>query len=207
MAAIIEKVTDFITRRAYGTTELLLFEHPAAGIQIPAGTVEVGETPAAAALREAAEETGLTDLTIRQYLGTTEERLERERVITAATSVYVRPDPAGVAWARLPRGLTVTLERLVAGFAQVTYQEFDRLPDPQYVTYHLTGWVPDGVLADTKRRHFFQLTFDGPSADRWVMAVDHHHFTLFWAPVTALPAIIAPQDTWLTRWQAELWSP
>jgi 8-oxo-dGTP pyrophosphatase MutT (NUDIX family) len=207
MGSIVEKVTVFITRHAGDTDELLLFEHPAAGIQIPAGTVEVGETPAAAALREAAEETGLTDLTIRQYLGATKERLERERVITTATSVYVRPDPAGVAWARLPRGLTVTLENQVAGFAQVTYQEFDRLPDPQYVTYHITGWVPDGVLADTKRRHFFQLTFDGPSADRWVVAVDNQHFTLFWAPVTALPAIIAPQDTWLTRWQAYLRSP
>ncbi len=77
MAGMVEKVTVFITRSARDTTELLLFEHPAAGIQIPAGTVEVGEPPAAAALREAAEETRLTYLPTRLYLGAPEELLER----------------------------------------------------------------------------------------------------------------------------------
>jgi hypothetical protein len=26
---------------------------------------------------------------------------------------------------------------------------------------------------------------------------DNHEFTLFWAPVAALPPLIPPQDTWL----------
>jgi len=38
---------------------ILCFEHPAAGFQIPKGTVEAGETPAEACLRELYEETGL----------------------------------------------------------------------------------------------------------------------------------------------------
>ncbi len=45
---------------------LLVFRHtdfPEAGIQVPAGTVEPGETPEAAVMREAHEETGLTGLT------------------------------------------------------------------------------------------------------------------------------------------------
>jgi 8-oxo-dGTP diphosphatase len=42
------------------------------GIQMPAGTIEPGELPAAAALREASEETGLTGLRIVDYLGATE---------------------------------------------------------------------------------------------------------------------------------------
>ena len=38
-----EKVTAFVTQEAPQGVELLLFEHPHAGIQLPAGTVELGE--------------------------------------------------------------------------------------------------------------------------------------------------------------------
>ena len=44
-------------------------DHPEAGIQIPAGTMEDGETPEAAVLREAFEETGLPGLRIVRFLG------------------------------------------------------------------------------------------------------------------------------------------
>ena len=51
---------------------LLVFRHrdfPEAGIQVPAGTMEAGEAPEAAVLREAAEETGLSGLLIVRKLG------------------------------------------------------------------------------------------------------------------------------------------
>jgi 8-oxo-dGTP diphosphatase len=51
---------------------LLVFSHPnapEAGIQVPAGTIRPGESPEAAALREAHEETGLTDLEMVGFLG------------------------------------------------------------------------------------------------------------------------------------------
>jgi 8-oxo-dGTP pyrophosphatase MutT (NUDIX family) len=59
---------------AYVTSgpRLLLFthpEHPDAGIQVPAGTMAPGEVPAAAALREAREETGLTALRLGRWIG------------------------------------------------------------------------------------------------------------------------------------------
>jgi len=41
----LHKVTAFILRPALGGPELLLIQHPYAGIQIPAGTVEPGEDP------------------------------------------------------------------------------------------------------------------------------------------------------------------
>lgn len=57
-----------------GGRDLLLLthpDHPAAGIQVPAGTIEAGETPAAAALRELREETGLSRVRLTAFLGRT----------------------------------------------------------------------------------------------------------------------------------------
>jgi 8-oxo-dGTP pyrophosphatase MutT (NUDIX family) len=53
------KVTCFITRQRRQGQELLLINHPNAGVQIPAGTVEPGEDLETAAIREAVEESGL----------------------------------------------------------------------------------------------------------------------------------------------------
>jgi 8-oxo-dGTP diphosphatase len=52
--------------------KLLVFrqrDFPAAGIQVPAGTLEPGESPEETILREAAEETGLGGLLIVRKLG------------------------------------------------------------------------------------------------------------------------------------------
>lgn len=51
--------------------DLLVFDHvgfPEAGTQIPGGTIEPGETPEAAALREAREETGLESLAVQSLI-------------------------------------------------------------------------------------------------------------------------------------------
>lgn len=66
----IQKVLAYITRR----DELLVFTHrdfPEAGVQVPAGTVEEGETLDAAVLREVHEETGLPPAAVHvaAYLG------------------------------------------------------------------------------------------------------------------------------------------
>lgn len=65
------KVFGYITR----ANQLLVFshtDHPDAGIQIPAGTVENNETIEEAIIREASEETGLKDISIVKFLGKTE---------------------------------------------------------------------------------------------------------------------------------------
>jgi len=198
-SGIIEKVTALITRTSGEGYDLLLFRHPHAGIQIPAGTVEDGETPEKAFMREVAEETGLTTLSIRRYLGCAEDRpLEGQRTIAEPTKVYARPDVTSFDWAYLRKGITVVLSgRRSNGFSQVTFQEFDRVPNPQYVSMCITGWVPNNVLADTRKRLFSHLEFDGHSEESWTVYDNYHIFTLFWAPLNALPEIIHPQDTWL----------
>ena len=69
-----EKVVAYITHTNpdTGTLRLLVFTHPEspeAGIQVPAGTIKPGESPADAALREVQEETGFTDLELVRFLG------------------------------------------------------------------------------------------------------------------------------------------
>jgi 8-oxo-dGTP pyrophosphatase MutT (NUDIX family) len=198
MSRIVEKVTAFITRPSDQGHDLLLFEHPNAGVQIPAGTVEEGETPEEAVLREASEETGLASLSVRRSLGCAEQQLpEGQWIIGQPTRVYARPDLTSFDWAYLRQGIQVTASRRSHGFSQVTYEEFDREPDRQYVTMSITGWVPDEALAGTTRRHFYRLEFPGPSEERWTVFTDNHIFALFWAPLSALPEIIHPQQEWL----------
>lgn len=49
--------------------KILLFRHPLAGTQLVKGTIENGETPGAAALRELEEESGISDAVIGLDLG------------------------------------------------------------------------------------------------------------------------------------------
>jgi 8-oxo-dGTP diphosphatase len=63
------KVVAYITQG----DKLLVFSQPLspeAGIQVPAGTIEEGESPDDAVLREAQEETGLSGIAMRSFLGT-----------------------------------------------------------------------------------------------------------------------------------------
>ncbi len=65
---VVHKVLAYITHG----DRLLVFDHvdfPDAGTQVPAGTREVFEDSAAAVLREAIEETGLSGLRLNAFLG------------------------------------------------------------------------------------------------------------------------------------------
>jgi 8-oxo-dGTP pyrophosphatase MutT (NUDIX family) len=65
---VVDKAFAYVTHRA----RVLVFEHalfPEAGVQVPAGTVMIGEPPAVAVLREVREETGLSNFVETAYLG------------------------------------------------------------------------------------------------------------------------------------------
>lgn len=66
-----KKVHAYVTREKEGAMQLLVFKHrdtPEAGIQVPGGTVDEGETLKAAILREVQEESGLRHLCIERFL-------------------------------------------------------------------------------------------------------------------------------------------
>jgi len=196
--AELAKVTAFVTRPSPRGRELLLFEHPYAGVQIPAGTVEPGETPRQAALRETAEETGLAEVTLLAGLGTRDAPPpEGYRFLLQDTTLYARPDPTSFDWTRLPRATMVHVLRQEPGFTQVEYTEWDQWPDRNMVSMHILGWAPDDALTRRQQRHFFHLTPARPTPARWTVFTDHHYFSLFWAPLDALPGIVSPQDRWI----------
>jgi 8-oxo-dGTP pyrophosphatase MutT (NUDIX family) len=191
------KVTAFVTRQAAGG-EMLLFRHPYAGVQFPAGTVEEGETLEQAVLREVAEETGLENVRIVARIGQRDELPPGvTHVILHTTRVYSRPSLESFDWAGLRRGIAVRLLRRQGGFAQVTYEESDFSPNPTYLSYQITGWVPEERLARANRRTFFHLELVGEAPDQWEQRTDSHRFSLFWVPLGSLDRIESPQKDWL----------
>lgn len=200
MNSVVEKVTAFVTRERNGVNELLLFRHPTAGIQIPAGTVEKGETPETAVTREVYEETGLRDVKIEKSLGCIENELEEnERIVAKTTQVYTNPSlSSNVYKDDLTRGLTVAYNSTYKDFTHVSYIEYDSVPNPTCIRCNITGWVPSEKLSARKTRYFFQLTSPEETASEWEVESDRGHvFTLFWAPVSPAPPIVSPQDKWL----------
>jgi 8-oxo-dGTP pyrophosphatase MutT (NUDIX family) len=196
---MVGKVTALIVRPGSGKPDLLLFQHPHAGIQIPAGTIEPGETPAAAALREAAEETGLTQFAAVEALGYRDELLPPDERVTAQNAtLYTRPAADHSYGLAIRSGIGVRVERAGDGFTQISYEEWDTDVTPPYVSYRLTGWVSNTTLAVGRRRHFFLLRYEQPTPERWQVDTDDHRFTLFWAPLAALPVIVSAQAHWVT---------
>jgi ADP-ribose pyrophosphatase YjhB (NUDIX family) len=196
MEKTLHKVTAFVTRGE----ALLLFRHPQAGIQLPAGTVEEGEGPAEAVLREVAEETGLTEVEIVEKLLVEEYDLAPDRaVLLEPCNLHREPDSASPRVGEpLTRGLTVKTVEAQHGYARVCYEEY-RLEGAELVLLHQQeGWLPAAFLARRIQRHFFHLTCLTETPERWSVASDRgHRFELFWVPLSTDPGLVVGQDEWL----------
>ena len=200
MSEVVQKVTAFIVRERDGVKELLVFRHPTAGIQIPAGTVEAGEDLETAVKRETYEETGLQSVEIEAYLGCFENELsEGERIIAETTQVYIEPDLNAMPYKeKLTKGLTVNYHSIQEDFTHISYIEYDKHPNPTCICYNITGWVPNENISAQKTRHFFLLSTQAETEDAWELESDRGHiFSPYWTPLSPKPDIIPPQDRWL----------
>lgn len=192
----IGKVTAFITRDTDAGRELLIFKHPNAGIQLPAGTMETGETPEIAVLREVSEESGLglTAVRIVAYLGAITPTLEPGWChLLEPFSLLDAPDCVETN-ILLTRGYPVSIVDSSGEYVQVCY-EFIREGDARHPDLSATGWLPRRILTTSVRRHMFHLMISAPTADRWTTAADGHVFELYWASFDV--GLIPPQREWL----------
>lgn len=114
-----QKVICYIVRAG----RLLVFKHvdeplEVTGLQVPAGSIEPGESPEDAALREASEETGLTGFRVVRKIGETSYDLAparpevRIRSGTLSTSNWTARRPSDGSVTRrsrtMARGLTAS---------------------------------------------------------------------------------------------------
>ncbi|MYB00423.1 NUDIX domain-containing protein [Candidatus Poribacteria bacterium] len=199
---VIQKVTAFIIRERSGAKELLVFKHPTAGVQIPAGTVEKGEDIETAVKRETYEETGLQLVEIENYLGCFENELKNnQRIIAETTQVYIEPNLTAIPYKRkLLKGLTVDYRSTQGDFTRISYieYEYDKFHKPIHIDTNITGWVPNENLSSEKKRHFFLMSTQEETADAWELKSDLGHiFKPYWTPLSPKPEIISPQDRWL----------
>lgn len=196
MENVLGKVTCFITREKDNQQELLLIQHPNAGIQLPAGTVEIDEDYYQAAIREAQEETGLNEFISCKNIGQHEQKLKGSYITFDKAKIFSRPDMASFQWAEIRRGITVLHERTQGEFVQVTYKEGDKFPDPNYITYQITGWTEQSKVASKVTRQFYHLQ-SNCLLDEWEICTDNHIFKLFWSPLDNLSQIVFPQNEWV----------
>jgi len=201
----------------------LVFRHPSAGIQLPAGTVEAGEEIDAAVLREVREETGLTEVVlVAQFASVSEARGPDGRMITTS-GVRLRVEPSEEsAWVELRvgrghvvsalgRGLWVRQMRddagymVEGGFARIGYDLYDiRGPHDWVLQETIAGWVPLTAITADVQRHLFHLEAPGPTPDRWVHHGDVPGCELYWTPLAQDPGLVKGQDLWRLA-ALELW--
>lgn len=197
----IDKVTAFIVRQRAAGAELLLFRHPSAGVQLPAGTVELGESPEAAVLREAAEETGLQQLNLVQKLAVHKEQLPDDIYLVARmTKIFDSPtfDASSEGYG-LTRGSAVEVEKLVDGFAAIVTDPLDFGQDPPVRLSQVRGYVRASLLSRQVIRHLFHLTTTEETAAAWERFDDGLNFSLFWTPLYPRPELNPFQSRWLEQ--------
>jgi 8-oxo-dGTP pyrophosphatase MutT (NUDIX family) len=99
------QVTALVTRPGAAGPELLCFEHPSAGVQLPTGSVEPGQSFAVAARRVAWSETGVLGLEPVGEVGGLRRRGQDHRLVHLRATVempeswlVLTPTGGGVAW-------------------------------------------------------------------------------------------------------------
>ena len=196
-AEVVGKVAAFITRDTPEGRQLLVFRHPDAGIQLPAGTMERDEAPESAVLREVLEETGIAAVQIAALLETLDQVYEgKDRVMTEPYVLELEPGDWGRRVASLTRGMPVQLIELEGDdYAHVWYK-FTLKDDVLQPDVRYTGWLPTRCLTNATRRSLFHLTLTAPTLDRWSVEADRHTFELYWADLASVQ-LVAGQQPWL----------
>ena len=177
----IPKVTALITRPGPAGPELLVFDHGLAGTQLPAGTVEEGESFETGVLREGWEETGALGLELVRELAVTRRRFAgRAGAIVCDVLADGRP---------YRRGNLLNILR-VDGNEAVT-ELWDGTPLE----------LATNLIARSEERHVFHLRATVEMPDEWLVVTPDGGgvvWTCFWATIDeAHETIHEYQRDWL----------
>ncbi len=205
----LEKVTACITRHLSNVGELLVFRHPTAGVQLPAGTVEIGETLEQAVLRETQEETGLESVHLLRKLSpvlTLDLAEQGQAALLRNTQLLDSlSHNASASSITLKRGCLLRIVAEHEGWKRVTYEEKDYAFHPPSVISSNKGWLQSTFLTRYAVRHFFHLTPTAQTAEGWEkFAEDRHLFSLYWVPLVPQPELVVGQNEWLSLVYEEL---
>lgn len=191
------KVTALITRKTEAIPELLVFRHPIAGVQLPAGTVEANESSSSAVIREVFEETGLSQVTIRKLLG--ESTVQKDQFFILQSSKLLK-HPCNQSETTEPsvsRGRSCQVQGTSGSFSYVTLKEQSRTV--------CLGWILTRSLTNIVTRQFFHLTCEETTDSKWTKRADlNHEFECFWTPLIPRPKIHPAQQDWIDANYQEL---
>lgn len=197
----LQKVTAFITRGLPEPHEILVIRHPEAGLQLPAGTVEASETPRAAVLRAAREETGLKQLGIIALLNSRRvEFAADEGLMFADALLQLTPDYSSTVVTSfiLRRGMRVKLLESEGNFLRIAYEEESYRDGGRSFKGRHTGWVVQTSVTRSVVRHFFHLMSSDDTAAEWhVLGETDLTFTCSWQPLQLDLSLLPPHDEWL----------
>jgi 8-oxo-dGTP pyrophosphatase MutT (NUDIX family) len=187
----LQKATAFVVTKNK-PRRLLVFQHPIAGIQLPAGTVEPGEDVVAAAAREVFEETGLKMTDPGRILREQTRRLEPDqaallKTVEIGAATFLRGHKVRVLDKDKSRG-TVRIREEIYDY---------NLSPPRLQTATETN-VPADCLASTINRTFVLFTENAHSTARWPRPADGHVFEVFWTPLRPDIPLFESQQEWLS---------
>lgn len=207
----IEKVTALITRDSPRGRELLVFFRPDDGFtQIPAGTVEEGEAPDDALLREVAEETSLTAVRVIRKLDSADQELAANaRIVLETHPLCIEPGGEAVDGLSVRRGLMIYFQGAAGEWTRALYREYsyDPATKQELTRWEKIGWLPTRILSPRIMRHFYHLTPTEPTPERWIVedpGDDGRVLELYWVPLEGETSIAQAQVWWLERFHKEL---
>jgi 8-oxo-dGTP pyrophosphatase MutT (NUDIX family) len=179
---------------------LLVFEHDHGGIQIPAGTVEPGEDPAIAAIRELAEESGVSVSCVTHLFSLEERGDPDEGVVAAYVPLLAQPDPAAAVVKKSMWRTWVRLHENLGEYTRVSEEKWNFDVHPPIRIGAREGFVLTSTLRSTQQRHIFRAAAPPAApAGTWELLGDGDHiFRCRWAPLNKT-GLIAGQQAWLDR--------
>jgi 8-oxo-dGTP pyrophosphatase MutT (NUDIX family) len=202
----IKKVTAFVIREVRENADILLFEHPDAGTQLPAGTVEINEKPEEAVIREVAEETGVTSIVAVKLLGRQLVIMsDGEMTTLRMTKLFNEPsyDSSSSGFA-LTRGSTVRVQNTVGDFSMVVTDPLIFGEQSDTRVNNIEGYVRTSLLTDRIERYFFHLLSIDDRQEQWDVKADGLIFRCFWTPLRSKIEINKWQQSWLGDYREDL---